>query len=815
VVFDVVFGGPGPEAEADAGFAEAIRESGRVILAGQANAAAGHAPDPRQPWGRWLEVEPPGELFASAAAAWGVANHRVDDDFVVRRHLAGVGSEPQASLTWAAADWLRLPVTRGADAAAVANRRWIRYYGPALSIPAVSYTQALRADGVPSEFFRDRIVFVGARPMAGLFHERQDEFRNPFHSWRHKERFMPGVEVHATAFLNLLRGDALRRASSAVESLIVVGVAAVAGMAFVRLRPAPATVGAVVGAGAVFLGARTAFGNGTWFPWLVVAGAQIPAVLFGSWLHHFRDWYSTRRRLEAERRAAEARIREQAALIDKANDAILVEDLAGRVVYANPSAERLYGWTLAELREGTLADIEVDPGGPAEARAATLGNGEWRGELRQRDRRGRELLVESRWTLIRDDRGAPRSLLRIHTDATEKRQLEAESLRLQRAEAVGALASGMAHDLNNALAPVLMGAQLLARAATDDETRRILHLMESATRRGADMVRQVLLFARGRQGERRCLDLGPLVKEMEKLVRDTFPQGIQVAADVASDLWPVQGNPTELHQVLLNLCVNARDAMPGGGWLNLVLDNVELDGGGAAAIPGGRPGRFVSLLVADSGSGIPPEVLPRIFEPFFSTKPAGAGTGLGLSTTARIIRAHGGFVTVTSQPGEGTSFEIFLPRHDGAVATDPDGPGDPVPRGRGERLLVADDDVAVAEMLRRGLEDHGYRVVLAGSGVEAVARFQADSGSIALVLCDVSMPGLDGPGVGVEVRRHRPEVPVFLMGGDGESGAVAGDRGAGSHFVYLAKPFVLSVLLRSIRQALDRNRSDGVGEVRG
>jgi two-component system, cell cycle sensor histidine kinase and response regulator CckA len=472
--------------------------------------------------------------------------------------------------------------------------------------------------------------------------------------------------------------------------------------------------------------------------------AVAAASLGGSVLFHSLEWYRTRRRMEAAKRVADARIREQAALIDKAQDAILVGDLEGRITYANPGAEKLYGWSLEDLRSGAHGVLFNDP--PAQkARRLTLVRGEWNGELNHQSRSGRVLRIESRWTLLRDEDRRAHGLLMIHSDVTEKRQLEAEAVRMQRMEALGSLAGGMAHDLNNALAPILMGAQLLRRDSKNENVRRVLALMESSTRRGADMVRQVLLFARGRHGEFEPVNVSALVKEMTKLAQDTFPKGIVVSAHVAEDLWLVCGDATQLHQVLLNLCVNARDAMPDGGALSLAADNVALDAPTAATLVGGRTGEFVVLMASDSGTGMSPEVMARVFEPFFTTKPEGKGTGLGLSTAARIVKAHGGFIAVQSEPGEGTTFEVYLPRLTQSVPEESLAASAPPPRGQGELILVAEDDAAVRELLKRSLEEHGYRILAATNGAEAVSIFKAQPDAVVLLVSDCSMPLLDGP----------------------------------------------------------------------
>lgn len=792
VIFDIIFSELGQDAEADRALANAIRRNGRVILAGESNVDAGQFTGPAENWGRLSSVLPPADLFATNAIAWGVASHIIDDDYVVRRYLAGFTSQVQPSLTWAAAEWLQLSVTKRANAVRAANKQWIRYYGPSLALPNVSYTSALNPGDVPAEVFREKIVFVGARPMTVGFASRQDEFRSPFHSWGHKELFMPGVEVHATELMNLIRGDWLRQLSPAAEAVWLLFAASAFGGGLMWLRPVRATLVALAGAGAVIGLALIGYSNGVWFPWLIVAAAQIPTALCGSVLFHSVQWYRARRRYEA-------RLREQAALIDKAHDAILVQALDGSILYANPSAERLYGWRLAELQERDAVETLFSPIPDAaqQARAAALDSGEWNGEMHQQTRSGRIVIVASRWTLIRDAAGRPQQLLLINSDITDQKELEAQFLRTQRMNTIGTLAGGMAHDLNNALAPILLGTQLLRRRAQDDETRELLGLMEANTHRGADMVRQVLLFARGRGGEFERLELGALVKELEKMVRETFPKGIAVETFLPGDLWAVRGNPTQLHQVLLNLCVNARDAMPAGGRLSFVADNVTLNDSEAAAIPNGKPGEFVSLAVSDTGSGMSPEVMAKVFEPFFTTKGEGRGTGIGLSTVARIVSAHGGFVRVESAPGQGTTFEVFLPRAT-TVAPMAIAPATKdLPRGNGELLLVADDEQAIRNLMQAELTSFGYRVVSAANGAEAVALFRQHAAEVRLFITDNAMPEMDGRQALAELRAMKPGLPVIFTSGD--------DAGETPETVEkLSKPFALEELLHAVRRCVGK-----------
>ncbi len=795
IVFDIIFDGPSLDVAEDRVFAEALKASGRVVLAAEISRSSR---DTSQAEGiKSLQLSMPAQPFLDAAATWGVANATVDDDFIVRRHFRGFPQQNQPSLTLAAARLAGVPLA-SADTDPL-KTQWLRYYGQALALPHVSYSSALNRDEVKDEFFRDKIVFVGARPMAGTFRERKDEFRNPLSAWGDKELFMPAVEIHATQMLNLIHGDFLRRLAPLKELLVLALTAGLSGWLLFRFRPWPAGGVALVGELAVF--ALVAFvlpAKQIWFPWMIVSVVQIPLALTASALYQSLEWYLQKRRLEAQRRADEVKIREQAALIEKAQDAILVQDLQGQVSYANPSAEKLFGWSAAELQQDGAAQRLFAAGNEnfSHAFKTTRATGEWQGELRPTTRAGRQLIVECRGTLIKDERGQPKSVLLINTDVTEKKQLEAESHRAQRLESIGALAGGMAHDLNNALSPILMGLQLLQKERQDDETQRMLAVMEANTHRGADMVKQVLLFARGRDGEREPLALGSLVQEMERIVRQTFPKSINVAALVPADLWPVLGNATQLHQVLLNLCVNARDAMPRGGELTLAADNVELTPAEAQLIPQGAPGRFVMLLVADTGSGISPEVLPRIFEPFFTTKPVGEGTGLGLSTSARIVSQHGGFLNVKSEPGQGTTFELYLPC--ATIAPTPTvqlASAVAPPPGNGETILVVDDERAIREMIVGTLTEQGYRALTAANGAEALVQLGNAAGTIRLILLDHDMPVMNGRETLSAIRMRWPQLPVLLMSGEMESKKIP-------RTATLNKPFQLQQLLQAVGEQL-------------
>lgn len=373
----------------------------------------------------------------------------------------------------------------------------------------------------------------------------------------------------------------------------------------------------------------------------------------------FTEVIANRKNAADALRISEGRL--QNSLLELARDAIMVEDLEGRIQYWNKSAEQIYGWSAVDVAGRKVCElIYKDIGSFAKARQSVLERGEWNGELRHRAKSGKELVVDSRWVLMGDQEGRPRFILTINTDVTENKRLEAGFLRMQRMESIGALTGGIAHDLNNILAPILMCCEILDSDLSTEATHKLLKTIRLSAQHGADLTRQILSFARGAEGERMKVQPGHLVKDLAQMVFETFPKSIQVNADLDSSLWTIAGNPTQLHQVLLNLCLNARDAMPQGGELKLSANNLRADEDFLASHPEAKPGCYVVITVTDTGLGIPNEIRTHIFDPFFTTKEPGKGTGLGLSTAISIIKSHGGFVDVYSEPGKGTSFKVYL-----------------------------------------------------------------------------------------------------------------------------------------------------------
>ena len=503
-----------------------------------------------------------------------------------------------------------------------------------------------------------------------------------------------------------------------------------------------------------------------------------------------------------ERKNAEEQIREQAALLDKAQDAICVTDMEQRILYWNRSAEALYGWTAAESLGKYTNELlfKNDSSRQMEALKSLISKREWKGELHQVTKHGTEIIVESRWTLVHDNEGRPKAILVIDTDITEKKKLEAQFFRSQRLENIGMLASGIAHDLNNVLAPIMMAVPMLRENVIEPADRNMLDMLDRSARRGAELVQQILSFARGVEGEHKLMQLRHLLADLEKMIRETFPKSIQLQKNIDPDLRPIHGNPTQIHQVLLNLCVNARDAMPNGGTLAILAENARFEEPQVRRHAGVKAGPFVVLRVVDTGTGIPPELLERIFEPFFTTKEPGKGTGLGLATVRGILKNHGGFVEVKSEVGKGTSFRICLPAAEPQSSQTTFTKQAELPVGHGELVLVVDDEEAIQQIARATLENFGYRVISANNGAEALAVYKQHGNEVKAVILDSMMPFMDGAATIRALREIAPRLRIV-----GVSGLSVDDEistGAGGVQAFLTKPYTAQDLLLKLHVVL-------------
>jgi two-component system, cell cycle sensor histidine kinase and response regulator CckA len=502
-------------------------------------------------------------------------------------------------------------------------------------------------------------------------------------------------------------------------------------------------------------------------------------------------------RYALERKRAERKIREQAALLDVATDAIFVCDLKNQILFWNQAAERLYGWKREEAvgkytinlwQEKSLSQLKS-------AFNILLKNGAWEGELRQTTKSGSQIIVESRWTLVPEFDNRAQSVLVVNTDITQKKQLEAQFFRAQRLESIGTLASGIAHDLNNVLAPILMTAQLLESQLHDERSKRLLPILISNAKRGANLVKQVLSFTRGIEGERSMTQIKHLITEIQQIIKETFPKSIQVTTNVPSELWTVLGNATQLHQVLMNLCVNARDAMPHGGKLEISAENIFIDENFAKMNIEARVGNYILISISDTGIGIPSDIVDRIFEPFFTTKELGKGTGLGLSTVLGIVKSHGGFINVPNDINKGSKFEVYLPAQQ--IPETIEDPETELPKGNGELILVVDDEDSIRTVTKTSLETYNYRAITACDGIEAIALYAEYRDKIEIVLTDMIMPAMDGLTTIKTLQKINPTVKIIAVSGLLSSDKVNNATEIGVK-AFLPKPFTAKQLLQTI-----------------
>ena len=514
-----------------------------------------------------------------------------------------------------------------------------------------------------------------------------------------------------------------------------------------------------------------------------------------------------------ERQHAEERMQEQGALLDIAQDSISVLDLEGKVQYWNQGAERLTGWKAEEV-----VGRKVKPefyfecrDKLVEARQQIMQSGNWQGELVLHVKDRKRVQVRSSRTLVRDKNGRPKAILVVDSDVTEQKKIESRLLRSQRVESLGRLANGVAHDLNNVLTPILMAADMLHKKVTDPKGIEMLEMLTISTMRGADIIKQLLIYSRGEEGKEVNLKVNDLIKETARLVQETFPKSISVQVKLTEDLKPVQGDPTQTHQVLLNLCVNARDAMHGGGILTLSAQNVEVDAVLVREYPDARLGSYVVMEVSDTGAGIPPEIIDRIFEPFFTTKGIGQGTGLGLSTVMGIVKSRGGFIQIKSTVGRGTQFRIYLPAAKAEIATETEKHFTTIAPASGELILIAEDEIVLREIAKEFLEEKGYHVLTANDGLDALALYKQHRAEIRAVLVDMWMPRMDGNATIKELLALTPDLVIIAMSGLPTLKAEMEKNGV-KVSAFLPKPWTPIQLLTTLGECLGNAGKKGSNE---
>lgn len=539
-------------------------------------------------------------------------------------------------------------------------------------------------------------------------------------------------------------------------------------------------------------------------------GSRIPVMIGGAMLDESQQTTVGFVLDLTEHKQAEDKIREQAALLNITTDAILVRDLNNKIQYWNKGAEYVYGWSVEEAIDQNVNQLLYSSNSVKQleiVQEELTEHGTWQGELHQVDKQGKEIIVASRWTLMRDAQGQPKSVLTVNTDITEKKQLEDQFLRTQRLESLGTLAGGIAHDLNNILTPILATAQLLQLKLPniDQRSQQLLEIIEANTKRGAALVKQVLQFARGLEGKRTTVQVKHLIYEVKQIAEKTFPKSIELLTHIEPELWLVSSDATHLHQVLMNLVINARDAMPDGGTLTISADNLFVDEYYARMHLDASQGPYVRLSIKDTGAGMSAEILDRIFEPFFTTKETGKGTGLGLSTVRGIVKSQEGFIDVVSKVGGGTEFKVFLPAVEATISSPAESPHPS--DGSAEWILVVDDEIAILETAKSSLEAYNYHVLTAHDGIEAISLCAQYKHKIAIALVDMMMPLMDGPTTIQNLHKIDPQIKTIAV-----SGFVPSDklREASGIKGFVTKPYSIQELVQALQTVLEQPVHTGI-----
>ncbi len=505
-----------------------------------------------------------------------------------------------------------------------------------------------------------------------------------------------------------------------------------------------------------------------------------------------------------ERKKTEALLQEQALLIDSVHDAIIVRSLDDCALFWSKSAERIYGYSAHEVIGKPIAELIWEQNGASVRQLIqmVLKEGYWSGELHKRHKNGSKVIVEARWTLTYDEHGKPKVIVSVETDITEQRRLQLQFLQSQRLDSLGRLASGIAHDLNNILTPMSLSVELLSSKLTDEKSQSWLKALQRNLDRGADLVRQILLFARGSEARMRPISLAEVLDDVKLFIQNTFPKNIVFETHVAPDLPRVMADATQIYQVLLNLAINARDAMPKGGTLSLRLERFFIRENDTLIHIDAKVGEYVLMTISDTGTGMSAEVLDKIFEPFFTTKEMGKGTGLGLSTVFSIVKNHRGFITVYSELGKGTVFKVYLPALAEKEAKSPTTIA-PIGQqsGQGKGVLIIDDEEAICESARMVLTAHGYTVLTTQTGQAGLELFKSHQDRVAVAIVDMTMPGIDGLTTVQALRALKPNLKIIAASGLIESERLTALKRENVE-AFLYKPFEAAKLLQLLSEIL-------------
>ncbi len=495
-----------------------------------------------------------------------------------------------------------------------------------------------------------------------------------------------------------------------------------------------------------------------------------------------------------------------ASLVEEAPDAVVAHDMEDRVLYWNAAAERLYGWKSGEILGRPVTRIfYLDTGARRAACEQLTENGSWSGNLRQLDRRGAEYLVRCRQRLLRDASGKAVAVVSFNTDMTGDLKEEDRERRAHHVRSSTLLAGGIAHELNNALAPILLSSALLKRRVEDPKAGEMVSMIEKCARRGADLISDLLSFERGRGGGSEAIRRDEIESALRKLIEGRLPPSVKRSLGLAPDLWDIRGKMEELTQAFANIVENAGEAMPEGGELRVTAGNRIFDETFESLAPEARAGAYIVIVFSDDGPGVERTLLDRIAEPLFTTKEPRQGHGFGLATALAIIKGHRGFMVLDSDRGRGMTVSVFLPSEVTVDSVKNTAPPFPVTReGAGKLVLVADDEFFVRDTIRKTLEERGYHVVTAADGAEALAVYASRLDEIDLVVTNIEMPFMDGPSLCRALKKLKPKARILVSSGHKQEDRVRQMQAAGAdHF--LAKPYTASHLADAVQRILSDN----------
>jgi two-component system, cell cycle sensor histidine kinase and response regulator CckA len=463
------------------------------------------------------------------------------------------------------------------------------------------------------------------------------------------------------------------------------------------------------------------------------------------------------------RKQAEETIREQAKLLDQAQDAILVLDLDKHVRYWNKGAERMYGYSSVEVMGRNVMEFLCDENSLKDFQdvyECTLQNADWSGELHQIKQNGEAIISDCRWTLVRNANGDTTGILQVCTDVSERKRLELRFLQAQRMESIGMFASGIVHDLNNVFSPILFGVNVLKRRLHDPRSRRLLRNIESSVKYGTEMAHQVLSFVKGAQGVHRKLDPRKIIKDVTRHLENIIPNNIHVHTRISENIFSMMGDETQLHQLLINLSANARDAMPQGGELTLTVENAFVSKEMAEEYSHASEGKYIVFSISDTGTGIIPSDMHKIFEPFYTTKDLGKGTGLGLSVSIGIVKGHHGFITVESTKDKGSTFHVFLPAVVAIMASSQETENQT--DANQSMIYVAHSEDDYNEDLFDGLEDDGYEPLFTVGKMQVRETLLQNLGKAQVILFDGFLLE-ETPAVMRDVLKLEPKAKLIVL----------------------------------------------------